>query len=43
MSVKNFFYKVGKILSEGKGRQLLWLTALILFVLDYFIIGADKQ
>ena len=38
MSVKNFFYKVGKILSEGEGRQLLWLTALILFVLAVIIL-----
>ena len=31
--MKNLLYKFGKILSEGKGRQLLWLSVLIGVVL----------
>ncbi|MBO5563438.1 MAG: YIP1 family protein [Bacteroidales bacterium] len=36
--MKNILYKFGKILSEGKGRQLLWLSALILVVLTILFL-----
>lgn len=41
--MKTILYKIGKILSEGKGQQLLWLIALILIVLAaLFVLLPDS-
>ena len=45
--MKNLLYKFGRILSEGKGRQLLYLSALIVLVLAIIVLlvtnGGDQN
>ena len=40
--MKRLLYKFSKILSEGKGRQLLWLSALIIVVIVILILFLSK-
>ena len=45
--MKNLLYKFGRILSEGKGRQLLYLSALIVLVIAIIVLlvtnGGDQN